>query len=435
MRADSARTATCALDIDVTWGDDTPLYSEHIAPARTFVLRAEQLEGTPDFLVCREWLGAAEHELVSVHEGKVLVRAHEREISLALGEEARVQFGPLTVRVRVVPPQRVPAHLHRPVRDVKPPAWTAASFALHLLALGCMTLMPPKASSLSLDALGEDTRYMRYLNTPVAREPELPWSVPSTSDTSGEAPAHRGEEGQAGRPEAPRKSRRMAVAGHAQQTLPGPPSAAEASRAGILGVLAGHSALAPDSAFHGDIAQGHEALAALGALLGQLPGESFGFGGLGMRGTGRAGGGDAEGSIGVALATRGGEGGYGGAHGLGARGRRERVPVLRVSQAEVRGSLSKEVIRRVIHRHLNEVRFCYEQTLSTHPDLSGRVVVQFMISPSGAVQQAAIAVSTLKSPSTDACILTAVRRWPFPAPDGGGYVSVSYPFLFERAGE
>ena len=53
----------------------------------------------------------------------------------------------------------------------------------------------------------------------------------------------------------------------------------------------------------------------------------------------------------------------------GFRGRDAKVPQIRSGNADVRGSLSKEVIRRVIQRHINEVRFCYEQELNKEPNL------------------------------------------------------------------
>lgn len=93
-----------------------------------------------------------------------------------------------------------------------------------------------------------------------------------------------------------------------------------------------------------------------------------------------------------------------------------------------RGSLSADAIRRVIREHLPEVRHCYEQGLIAEPQLAGRVTIRFIISASGAVTAASIASSTLGNGRVEQCITTAVLRWKFPAPDGGGVVSVTYPF-------
>jgi hypothetical protein len=34
----------------------------------------------------------------------------------------------------------------------------------------------------------------------------------------------------------------------------------------------------------------------------------------------------------------------------------------------------------------------------------------------------------------ESCVVQAVRRWPFPRPEGGGLVIVSYPFNFQSNG-
>jgi TonB family protein len=108
-----------------------------------------------------------------------------------------------------------------------------------------------------------------------------------------------------------------------------------------------------------------------------------------------------------------------------------RVPdPVRMGEAETVGGLSREQIRRVVRRNLPQVRACYEQTLVSRPDLEGRVSVQFIISPSGAVQSAAVAGSSVANTTMESCVAQAVRRWPFPAT--AGVTSVTYPFMFQR---
>ncbi|MBI2897969.1 MAG: TonB family protein [Deltaproteobacteria bacterium] len=196
----------------------------------------------------------------------------------------------------------------------------------------------------------------------------------------------------------------------------------------------------PDA--HGSAAaMGRDSQDALGALMGDGVGESFGYGGLGLRGTGRGGGGTGEGTLGlgnIGTIGRGAGSGTGAGYGRGAgglRGRASSVPSIRTGAAEVRGSLSKEVIRRVIRSHLNEIRFCYEHGAIGRPDLAGRVSVQFVISPSGAVTSSTISSSTIGASAVEDCVSRAVRRWTFPAPAGGGVVVVSYPFMFQMANE
>ncbi len=98
---------------------------------------------------------------------------------------------------------------------------------------------------------------------------------------------------------------------------------------------------------------------------------------------------------------------------------------------DVHGSLSREVIRRVVQLHLNEVRLSYEQQLVHQPNLHGRVVAAFVIAANGSVQSAADRESTLNSRPAEACIAQAIQRWMFPSPEGGVVVVVnSYPFTF-----
>jgi hypothetical protein len=215
-----------------------------------------------------------------------------------------------------------------------------------------------------------------------------------------------------------------------------------ARNAGVLGTLRAMTGAwnSPTSPFGRDTALGNDPMSALGALMGDSIGENFGYGGLGLRGTGRGGGGTGEGTIGLGnLGTigHGGGGGSGSGYGRGAggfRGRDARVPQIRSGAADVRGSLSKEVIRRVIRRHINEVKFCYEQELNSRPDLEGRVEVRFIISPTGSVQTAMVQSSTLSNQRVESCITSSVQRWTFPSPDGGGIVIVTYPFVLAQSG-
>ena len=47
------------------------------------------------------------------------------------------------------------------------------------------------------------------------------------------------------------------------------------------------------------------------------------------------------------------------------------------------GSLDKEVIRKVIHEHREQIRACYETAITRREDLKGKVSVKFTISAEG----------------------------------------------------
>jgi len=99
-----------------------------------------------------------------------------------------------------------------------------------------------------------------------------------------------------------------------------------------------------------------------------------------------------------------------------------------------RGEIDKGIIRGVIQRHINEVKWCYEEALVFQPSLAGRVMVQFTIAASGQVIASVVQHSTLGHAGVEKCTVEAVRRWQFPKPIGGGIVIVSYPFAFTPSG-
>jgi metallo-beta-lactamase class B len=94
------------------------------------------------------------------------------------------------------------------------------------------------------------------------------------------------------------------------------------------------------------------------------------------------------------------------------------------------GSLDKEIIRRIIRRHINEVKGCYDRELAAKPLSMGRVMVRFTIAPDGTVPSSELQSSTMGSPAVEQCAVDAVKRWEFPKPRGDGRVIVSYPFVF-----
>jgi hypothetical protein len=95
------------------------------------------------------------------------------------------------------------------------------------------------------------------------------------------------------------------------------------------------------------------------------------------------------------------------------------------------GRLDRDIIRRIVRAHINEVRHCYNQALARDPNARGRVAVRFTIASDGKVADADVDESTLRDPAVAPCIAGAVRRWTFPRPEGGGAVVVTYPFVLE----
>ena len=106
------------------------------------------------------------------------------------------------------------------------------------------------------------------------------------------------------------------------------------------------------------------------------------------------------------------------------------VPVP-LTKPTITGALSKDEITKVLKRHQNEVRSCYDQALRIKPTLEGKVVVKFIIDGKGDVALAEIASDTLNDENLKACMMNVVRSWKFPEPKGGGNVTVTYPWSFK----
>jgi Ca-activated chloride channel family protein len=162
------------------------------------------------------------------------------------------------------------------------------------------------------------------------------------------------------------------------------------------------------------------------------------LGGLGRLGMGFGADGSGLGAMGLgSLGTigRGGGSGYGSGYGRGAGagilpGRIASALSIRAGTVEIRGSLSKMVIRRAIRMHTNELRAAYERQLMLRPDLAGRVVVRFMITDDGTVTAVSIAESDIDSPEVDQGVADVFRRMVFPSLPDGGTTIVTYPIVF-----
>ena len=100
---------------------------------------------------------------------------------------------------------------------------------------------------------------------------------------------------------------------------------------------------------------------------------------------------------------------------------------------KVEGSLSREAIQRVVQQHLGQIRACYERELPRNPSMSGKIIARWTIAADGSVLQAAAPTDSLGHPATTSCVLSAIRGWDFPHPEGGA-VTVSYPFNFTSSG-
>jgi len=100
-----------------------------------------------------------------------------------------------------------------------------------------------------------------------------------------------------------------------------------------------------------------------------------------------------------------------------------------VGGTRVRGSLDKDVIRRIVRRHLPVMRVCYEKELAKDAQLQAKVAPRFVIGADGRVATVSISHGSGNT-ALDACLERAIQRMVFPRPKGGGVVVVTYPFVF-----
>ena len=177
---------------------------------------------------------------------------------------------------------------------------------------------------------------------------------------------------------------------------------------------------------------------ARGSMWGAPIGESYGAGGLGLSGIGQGGGGRGE-AIGLgAVGTVGhgagaGQGqGFGRAHGRTGGSHRAAAPRIRQGATQVSGRLPPEVIQRIIRQNFGRMRRCYEEGLRVSPNLSGRVMVRFVIGQDGSVRAATSAGGDMADRRVAECVVRSFNEIKFPAPEGG-VVTVVYPILFSPA--
>ena len=165
--------------------------------------------------------------------------------------------------------------------------------------------------------------------------------------------------------------------------------------------------------------------------------EESGAVGLGLMGTG-----EGEGGTGHGYGTGDGVG-FGRGGGRMARGSASAEPSpdaapapggpeLRLGDASTSGSLSREVIRRIVQQHRGRVRHCYESALRSSPSLSGRVTIRFTVAPQGNVLSAESIGNSTGDGTLSQCIATVVQRMTFPQADGT--TTISYPFLLQPTG-
>jgi len=110
---------------------------------------------------------------------------------------------------------------------------------------------------------------------------------------------------------------------------------------------------------------------------------------------------------------------------------------MALESARVSGSGSKAVFRsseeisRVINTHTNAIEYCYKREARLNPNLSGNILLEFIIGANGHVKSTRIIKSTLQNKSIESCIISRVRGWRFkPISKNEGDVAVRQKYIF-----
>ena len=106
------------------------------------------------------------------------------------------------------------------------------------------------------------------------------------------------------------------------------------------------------------------------------------------------------------------------------------VEVPRIGQSIAR--FGERFLKRVFTAA--EIRYCQETASLYHPNLEGKLIVQFGITPNGTVEKLSVQSSTLQDKTLEECIMKRLATWKFPKPKGGVHVNVSYPLIFKNLG-
>lgn len=367
--------------------------------------------------------------------------------ALPSGARCKVRHGDLTFHVNEVAAGKRLAGK----QEADKPFW--AYNAASLAAIGSLLIMthliPDDAMAMAVEDDGQTNRYVGYMNQPdIAEEEEeiIEEPSPENEKAGGTGTRHKGDEGQMGDPKKKAVNKMYAMKGP-KTALPQmarnfDPDM-QSRNAGILGELQKESGHFLASPYGAPFAVGNDDDDLWGNMTGTEQGESGGFGGLGMIGTGRGGGGLGEGTVGmgnIGLIGHGGGNGTGTGYGPGSGngkatgfdGRAKRLPRVRGAKITKISGMDKDIIRRIVRNHFREVTHCYNQGLVRDPNLEGRVAIQFSIGPTGKVMLAAVTENTSGDQNVGNCIAKAVKRWTFPKPTTGGTAMVNYPFVLRH---
>jgi len=340
----------------------------------------------------------------------------------------------------------IEARPRRPEKVKKPPYWERINYQflnlfLIFFFLECAFIITannfPYDTDVSADDLFKNPSRMAkfIIKAPEVQKPKVAEKGPKGEEKKDTEPGemaekHKGEEGQMGKKDAPKTNARSApraIDPNAKDVV---------KRSGLLGALGrGGGGL---STVFGSGGLGGDLKGAVGNMFGPVVGDSYGLGGLGIRGSGSGGGGSGE-TIGIGAVGTKGRGGGLGSYGTGVGGlgkKSDRDVKVDTGNALVMGSIDKELIRKVIQEHAAQIRYCYEQQLALNPRLQGKISIKWIIQADGSATNPQVdeGATTLDDAKVHECMMSRITSWQFPKPKGGGIAVITYPWILRASG-
>ncbi|MCP3167531.1 AgmX/PglI C-terminal domain-containing protein [Myxococcus qinghaiensis] len=347
---------------------------------------------------------------------------------LPLQETARgkVELGDATLFFQFVTPLAEEARPLMP-SDIRVSRWKtmdrvffgilAASLLVHFSGAAIiLSAEAPKEQELALDQL--DDRFVRAIIPQRPIEAVKP-ATPGPAETPKEDPKPTEPKDGADKPASEKPASAAAAERHAEMVK-------KVSDKGLLKMLGSKGS--GTGAFQdvlGNASGGNDIVAAL-----------QGAGGVGVATEAAVGKGNTPRGGGTGTVTGIGELGTqgGGKVDLGTKKEVEVKGRVQDSTPEVDSSdVDRDALARYVRARKGAIQSCYEKELKRNPNLKGKVVVRFSITPSGRVGDFDIDENTLGSEAVASCIRAAIRGWVFPfKPESAA--TVSYPFVFSPTG-
>lgn len=361
------------------------------------------------------------------HHGKDL-KAYQ--YTIGLNDRVAVECGQQTFVLQYIKPAKLLTTSFTQTMDFYFTKVLGLTFVVQLFLLLALAITPsdPEAG-LDEDLFKNPNRFAKLLLKEPEKKKEEPKKKIELSGSKGGG-RHKGDEGKFGKPDKKPQDALASTKGAPRID----PNKREQDRkiamnSGILATLSGGSGAVSNVFGPGGLGTGINN--ALGGLRGTAMGDAGGAGGLGSRGTGPGGGGNSMGIGGLGDGTGRGTGGLGNVD-LGGRGKGQYN--VTPGRTIMKGCLSQEVVGRVINRHMSQVKYCYEKELQKNPNLSGKIVTQFLIGATGDVTSSRASENTLGDANVEDCVLRVINRMKFPPCAGGGTADVTYPWIFKSGG-